>query len=346
MILNQIKMLPKRYVYFFSEVKNEMFYMNDIGSLYIMQGKKNKSPKKTFLNFNINNLLIYKILKLIKKALIPFTIWDLLNFYKKNYTIRYLKQNNEILALYILKNNIVEFVFLENENLNLISQLLNDISFFVNEDYMINVFSDQKNVFNFLLNNKFIKMKKFNIYKLNGYGIYITEPQKNDSSDLVNFYEEIFENSNTLATQLKEFNRTVKDFESIINLSKNLFGLRILVAKYENKIIGNCDIHWNIHRERLKKTAKLGVSVLEDFRNKGIATTLIKNHISWCIETPVIHRLELEVFSNNPHAISLYEKLGFIKEGTRKEAAYIDSNYYDIIFMGYITEPEKIFFNM
>ncbi|WP_129407865.1 GNAT family N-acetyltransferase [Marinitoga lauensis] len=129
----------------------------------------------------------------------------------------------------------------------------------------------------------------------------------------------------------------------MIDLSKSLFGLRILVTKYDNKIIGNCDIYWNIQRKRLERTAKLGISVLEEFRNIGIATTMINNHLTWCIENPRIHRLELEVFSNNSKAMSLYEKLGFIKEGKRKEAAYIDKEYYDIVFMGIITEPVNFF---
>ena len=344
--MEQIKMLPKRRVYFFSEVKNELFYMNNLGNLVILKGKKSEIKIKSFSDFTPDNILIYSILKLIKKSLIPLTIWDLLNYYKKDYIMRYLKQNDEVIAFYILKNNIVEFAFFENENLNLITQMFNDISNYVEDNYMINVYSNQKNLKKILLNNAFSEVKNYDIYRLDGYGIYITEPQKNDAPKLINFYEDVFGNSDTLATKLNEFDKTTKDFENIINLSRNLFGIRILVAKFEKKIIANCDIYWNIQRERLRKTAKLGVSVLEEFRNIGIATTLMNNHITWCIENPDIHRLELEVFSNNPNAIALYKKLGFIGEGARKEAAYINSNYYDIIFMGYITEPEKIFINL
>nr|WP_239525357.1 GNAT family protein [Marinitoga litoralis] len=221
-------------------------------------------------------------------------------------------------------------------------QTLNDISFFVSDRYILNVYSNQKKFIS-LLSTKYTENKKYKIFKLDGYGIFITFPQKSDSNNLIEFYEKIFENSETLATQYDEFDKTSKDFEKIIDLSKKNYGLRILVAKNKNSIVGNCDIFWNISRKRLEKTAKLGVSVLEDFRNIGIATTLINNHITWCIENPNIHRLELEVFSNNSKAISLYEKLGFSIEGKRKEAAFINSQYYDIIVMGYIVEPINLF---
>ncbi|NUU98714.1 hypothetical protein XO12_00870 [Marinitoga sp. 1154] len=342
-ILDSIIKIPKRDVYFFSEVESDFYYMNNIGTLYVLEIENEKSKEKTFKNFFPDNSLIYSILKLSKKSLIPFTIWDLVNFYKNGYKIRYLKEYNKILAFYILKNNVVDFVFFENENINLITQTLKDISYFVNNSYVINVYSNQKNFKNLLSNKNTIDIRNFYIYKLNSHGIYITNPQKNDSKKIINFYEKVFSNSTTLATQLNEFNKTVKDFEEIISLSKKLFGLRILVTKFTDKIIGNADIYWNIQRQRLKKTAKLGISVLESFRNMGIATTLINNHITWCIENPDIHRLELEVFSNNIKAISLYKKLGFIEEGRRKEAVYIDSKYFDIIMMGYITEPIFLF---
>ncbi|WP_206528070.1 GNAT family protein [Marinitoga sp. 38H-ov] len=342
-ILNGIEKIPKRSVYFFSELDINSFYLNNIGELIIYNCKKELSSKKTFIDFSPDNELIYSILKLLKKSIIPITIWDLVNFYKKGYKIRYLKEKDNILALYIMNKNVVEFMFFEVENVNLMNQALYDISTFVDDTYVLNVYSYQKKLISLLSLKGSIEYNKYKIFKLDGYGIYIGSPQKNDSNKLIEFFEKIFENSETLATKYDEFDKTSKDFEKIIDLSRKNYGLRILVAKNKNSIIGNCDIFWNITRKRLEKTAKLGVSVLEDYRNIGIATTLINNHITWCIENSNIHRLELEVFSNNTKAISLYEKLGFSIEGKRKEAAYINSKYIDILMMGYIVEPIRFF---
>ncbi len=42
-------------------------------------------------------------------------------------------------------------------------------------------------------------------------------------------------------------------------------------------------------------------------------------------------RLEIEAFATNPRAIALYERLGFEREGVRREAALVDGRYVDIV---------------
>jgi RimJ/RimL family protein N-acetyltransferase len=342
-ILDSIEKIPKRYLYFFSEVKLEDYYLNYLGDMVIFQIEKT-TENKTFSNFKLNNDLIYEFIDLSKKSIIPFTIHDLITFYKKDYIIRYLKYGEKLLAFYIMKDNIVEFIFYSVDSINLILQTLNDVSSFIKEKYYyINAYTNQKTLFKCLNESKRSITKKFFLYRMNSFGIYLTSPMVNDAGKLIEFYEKVFKNSKTLATQLNEFDKTTKDFKNIIELSKKNFGLRILIAKYKDRIIGNSDIYWNINRARLERTAKLGISVLEEFRNMGIATTMLNNHLLWCLENPKIHRLELEVFSNNENAINLYKKIGFQEEGARKEAAYIDGKYYDILFMGIITEPELYF---
>jgi putative acetyltransferase len=42
-----------------------------------------------------------------------------------------------------------------------------------------------------------------------------------------------------------------------------------------------------------------------------------------------LHRLELEVYTDNPAAIHLYEKHGFVIEGTLRHFGYRNSEYVD-----------------
>jgi RimJ/RimL family protein N-acetyltransferase len=41
----------------------------------------------------------------------------------------------------------------------------------------------------------------------------------------------------------------------------------------------------------------------------------------------------LDVYQNNPRAIRTYEKAGFVHEGVRRQAAYKDGQYIDILMM-------------
>jgi ribosomal protein S18 acetylase RimI-like enzyme len=57
------------------------------------------------------------------------------------------------------------------------------------------------------------------------------------------------------------------------------------------------------------------ISVMEPFRRKGIAKLLIKMAEDYCRQQGM-WRIKLEVASNNPNAIDLYEKVGFKAERT------------------------------
>ncbi|AEX86477.1 hypothetical protein XO10_10310 [Marinitoga sp. 1135] len=344
-ILENTINIPKRNIYFFSEVKNDTLYINNIGkfSVFKMKNKYVQGNTQTFLDFIIENEIIYSILKLLKKINIPFTVWDLINFYKSGYTFRFLGNENEILAFYIVKNNKVELMEFSVYNPSLILQALNDIKNYTADEYLISLYPSQEKLKNALKKYGAILQKEYYVFVKGNHGIHIDYPNKNDSKNLLDFFNTIFENSETLLTTADEFDLSEKEIKTLIDFSNKNFGFRTLIARYNENIIANCDIQWNLKRRRIQKTAKLGVSVLERFRGIGIGRLLIKNHITWCLENPKIHRLELEVFSNNPKAYELYKKLGFIEEGKRREAVYIKNKYYDIIMMGIITEPKNIF---
>jgi diamine N-acetyltransferase len=44
-------------------------------------------------------------------------------------------------------------------------------------------------------------------------------------------------------------------------------------------------------------------------------------------------RIYLDVYQNNPRAIRSYQKAGFLHEGTKRQAAYKDGRYIDVLIM-------------
>ena len=44
-----------------------------------------------------------------------------------------------------------------------------------------------------------------------------------------------------------------------------------------------------------------------------------------------MHKVDLEVQSGNPRAIRMYEKLGFVREGVRREHVLLQGEWRDII---------------
>ncbi len=72
--------------------------------------------------------------------------------------------------------------------------------------------------------------------------------------------------------------------------------------------------------------------------NKGYgseATYLILKH---GFETLGLHRIELEVYDFNPRAQYVYEKVGFVKEGVRRDVLLWDGKYQSAIVMSMLED--------
>lgn len=77
----------------------------------------------------------------------------------------------------------------------------------------------------------------------------------------------------------------------------------------------------------------LSVWLRADYRGKGIGTQLISDGLVWARSKPYVRRVELEVFADNEPAIQFYERMGFLTEGWRVRAYFIDNHYVDTYLM-------------
>jgi len=105
-----------------------------------------------------------------------------------------------------------------------------------------------------------------------------------------------------------------------------------LTALYKNKPAGCANLYVQTI-EKLKHQCLFVIIVDEKVRGKGIGTLLMQRMMKRAKEKFHIELLHLEVYENNP-AISLYEKLGFVKYGRHPQ--YLkekDGTTYDKILM-------------
>lgn len=70
-----------------------------------------------------------------------------------------------------------------------------------------------------------------------------------------------------------------------------------------------------------------------DYLGQGIGTWAIEQMLNHAFEERRLNRLSLEVFSFNPRALRVYQKVGFIEEGRLREAVKGPDGYADIILM-------------
>jgi ribosomal protein S18 acetylase RimI-like enzyme len=107
------------------------------------------------------------------------------------------------------------------------------------------------------------------------------------------------------------------------------------VALIDGKVVGWCDI-LPIDRPTMAHGGVLGVGVLQQHRGKGIGTALVRAAIDMA-KAAGLTRIELTVREQNARAIALYERLGFVREGTKRNAVRVDGNYENLICMGLVT---------
>ena len=109
-------------------------------------------------------------------------------------------------------------------------------------------------------------------------------------------------------------------------------GSYLFVATRGAAVIGLMDVRRRAHPQ-LAHTVALGVSVLREHRGHGIGQRLFSALFEALETAGEITRVELEVFSNNPRAIALYERLGFAHEGRRQGAVRVVDAWVDIVQM-------------
>ncbi|MFC4529449.1 GNAT family N-acetyltransferase [Sphaerisporangium dianthi] len=76
-------------------------------------------------------------------------------------------------------------------------------------------------------------------------------------------------------------------------------------------------------------SARLGrVVVAPDARGRGIGETLVRAAQRVAFDEIGVHRLSLGVFAQNVTAVRLYERLGFVREGTLREVAAVGGTWW------------------
>ena len=97
------------------------------------------------------------------------------------------------------------------------------------------------------------------------------------------------------------------------------------------RLIGNCaffDIEW------IPRTAEFGILIGDkSVWNQGYGTETVELILQHGFETLNLNRIHLKVYSTNPRARRVYEKAGFILEGTMRQAVYRQGKYADIQIM-------------
>ena len=115
----------------------------------------------------------------------------------------------------------------------------------------------------------------------------------------------------------------------------------LLVAEVAGEVVGNLGLHVASKSPRRRHAGGIGMSVRDDWQNRGVGTALMAAAIDLADNWLNYTRLELTVYTDNAVALALYRKFGFDIEGTLKSYAFRGGRFIDAYTMGRIAPLKK-----
>jgi L-phenylalanine/L-methionine N-acetyltransferase len=102
-----------------------------------------------------------------------------------------------------------------------------------------------------------------------------------------------------------------------------------LVAELGGAVVGSAGLH-PVPKLRRRHVAMMGISVAAAAQGQGVGTALMQALCDYADNWAQLLRIELTVFTDNTRAIALYQRFGFVHEGTHRAYALRAGLYADV----------------
>lgn len=134
------------------------------------------------------------------------------------------------------------------------------------------------------------------------------------------------ESSNFMLFGPGERNLSVEGAVKLIRALNNEINA-LAVATLDEKVVGYIILKGET-APRIKHRGTIVIGVHEAARGKGVGQALFA-FIHELADSRGLHRLELTVMAHNEAALHVYQKMGYVIEGTRKHSLVVDGEYID-----------------
>mgnify|MGYP001025961013 CR=1 FL=1 len=109
-----------------------------------------------------------------------------------------------------------------------------------------------------------------------------------------------------------------------------------IVLNEGNRHIGNIGLHGIDH---VNRSAEFGILIgKKDVWGGGYAPEAARLILDHGFSQLGLHRICLRVFSFNDRALRVYEKLGFVREGTLRESYFRNARFHDTLVMSILED--------
>ncbi|MGO4820541.1 MULTISPECIES: GNAT family N-acetyltransferase [unclassified Flavobacterium] len=176
------------------------------------------------------------------------------------------------------------------------------------------------------------KFKQIEATLKDGRKVTIREALVDDAANFLECLKEYIPQSEFIPKLEHEINLSIKDKGDLINSYSEISNSILLVAEFNNQIIGNIDLTGS-SRKVMEHTAVIGMGMKREWKNTGLGTALLTAAIDWAKENSILQMLWLQVYNENNLALGLYKKMGFEESGTIKNFFKHGERYFDNVTM-------------
>jgi RimJ/RimL family protein N-acetyltransferase len=100
---------------------------------------------------------------------------------------------------------------------------------------------------------------------------------------------------------------------------------------------------WKVEeKDRHHLNTNIGIHLASDYQRKGYGSETIKWILNWAFQMAGLHRVGITCFSYNPGARRLYERLGFVYEGSERESLWYDGEWHNNLFLGMLMSEWRV----
>jgi len=125
-------------------------------------------------------------------------------------------------------------------------------------------------------------------------------------------------------------------FEKMRKNQKEYSNFFWAIETKDGRFIGGCGVN---RMDRKNRHAQVGIFIGDrEYLGKGYGTDAMKVLLEFLFDEYNVNKVKLKVFGFNHRAIKSYEKCGFHKEATLREAIYRSGEYHDMHIMAVLKE--------
>jgi len=156
----------------------------------------------------------------------------------------------------------------------------------------------------------------------------IRKAKLSDAQTILDYLLVIGSESDNLTFGAEGLGYTIEEETKTIDTIRKSTNSVMLLGFIDDELVSVANLGGK-NRDRMKHYATLGISVRQAYWHQGIGKAMMQKLIDFAIKNPVLEIIDLEVRSDNLHAIRLYESFGFRTVGIMPKQMKIEGKYHD-----------------